>query len=205
MGSVHDTIALFTSNISGHILQLALEDRQTLTALLKWDPTVSGRLTRALQFVESPWHRLSFEEEYFFILRDLERSIQQAPLIWADVASINIRLDSLSARISQGAPRLHSPMGHLRGANSTETSLFHNAQQVMIMGGSFTIHSQNAQGTIAPASSPPPQSVEDLATNESIGQDILCPLRRILAYVMRVIRRTIHGVKRALRTGGRCT
>ncbi|KAF4615777.1 hypothetical protein D9613_012404 [Agrocybe pediades] len=64
MGSAHETISLFTSNISHHILHLSLEDRQTLTALLRWDPSVTDRLMTAIRSVGLPWQRLSFEEEY---------------------------------------------------------------------------------------------------------------------------------------------
>ncbi|KAF9540981.1 hypothetical protein CPC08DRAFT_756203 [Agrocybe pediades] len=149
MGPAHDTIALFTSNISRHILQLALADRQILTALLRWDPSVSERLTRALR-----------------ILRDLEGSVQQEPLIWAEVATINIRLDSLSALIAQVAPRSNLLMGHSRSRSSTETSLFHNAQQIMITGGSFTIHSA--------------QNTPIVNTSEIDGESSFCPIRRML-------------------------
>ncbi|KAF4615781.1 hypothetical protein D9613_012397 [Agrocybe pediades] len=167
MGSVHDTISRSTSNITRNILQLALDDRQILTALLRWDPNVSDRLTRALQSVDLPWQRLSFEEEYAFILRDLESSIQQAPLILAEVATINIRLDGLGARISQVAPGSHSLMGHVAGRNSTETS------------GIFTINSQNA-----PA--------DGLTTTESDQENIFYPLRRVLAGIKRVIMGITH-------------
>ncbi|KAF9548101.1 hypothetical protein CPC08DRAFT_823547 [Agrocybe pediades] len=101
MDDEHDTIALFTSSISRHILQLEVEDRQTLTALLRWEPSVSNRLTRVLQLVDSPWKRQSLEEDYFLLLHDLEASIRQTPIIWAEVARINIRSDNLNARISQ--------------------------------------------------------------------------------------------------------
>ncbi|KAF9542662.1 hypothetical protein CPC08DRAFT_824249, partial [Agrocybe pediades] len=161
MGSVHNDIALSTSNICHHILQLTLDERQILTALLRWDPGVSDRLARALQSVNLLWQRLSFEEEYSLILRDLESIILRAPLIWAEVATINIRLDSLSARISQVSPGSVSLMGHVRDRSSTETSLFHNAQQIMIMGGSFTVHSQITPQDIAPTSSPQPLLLDE--------------------------------------------
>ncbi|KAF9541704.1 hypothetical protein CPC08DRAFT_824352 [Agrocybe pediades] len=122
MDSAHDTIALLTSKISHYILHLAPEDRNTLIALLRWDPSVSHRLTRALQSVDLTWQKLVFEEEYALILRDLESNIHQMPLIWADIATINVRLDSLSARISRVAPGSHSLMGHVLGRSSTDTS-----------------------------------------------------------------------------------
>ncbi|KAF9541599.1 hypothetical protein CPC08DRAFT_717117 [Agrocybe pediades] len=202
MDSPHDTISLFTSNISRHILHLALDDRQILTALLRWDPSASDRLTRALRSVNSPWQTLSLEEEYALILRDLESSIQQAPPIWAEVATINIRLDSLSARISQVAPGSHSVMGHVRAWNSTETSFFHNAQHIMIMGGNFTMHStQHLPENSAPASSPPLQLLDERSTMEIGGEIMLDPLRRIFVGIKRAIKRIAHKVDRAVRMG----
>ncbi|KAF9548098.1 hypothetical protein CPC08DRAFT_794684 [Agrocybe pediades] len=111
------------------------------------DPSVTDRLMAALRSVDMPWQRLSFEEEYLLILRDLGSIIQREPHVWAEVATINIRLDSLNARIAQVAPRSHLLMGHSRTRGSTETSLFHNAQQIMITGGNFTIHSAQNQNT----------------------------------------------------------
>ncbi|KAF4615747.1 hypothetical protein D9613_012401 [Agrocybe pediades] len=191
MGSVQDAIALTTSNICSHIMKLEVADRQTLTALLKWDPSVSDRLTRALQYVKLPWQRLSFEEDYALILRDLETTIQRAPLIWAEVAAVNIRLDSLSARIAQVAPRSHLLMGHSRSRSSTETSLFHDAQQIMINGGTFTIHSAQNQNT------------SDVNTNrgEIDGESPLCIIRRILVRIKRIVMIIVHSVEGAVRRG----
>ncbi|KAF4615805.1 hypothetical protein D9613_012419 [Agrocybe pediades] len=203
-GSVQHTIALFTSNILHHILQLAFEDRHTLTALLRWDPTVSDRLAGALRDVDSAFHRLSFEEEYLFILRDLESSIQQAPLIWAEVATINVRLDSLSGRISQVAPRSHSLIGYPRIRGSTETSLFHNAQHILITGGNFTIHStQNTPDNISQTDTPPFQSVDGLGTTESYGENIFCPLRRMFVCIKHAIVWIARRVEGAVRRGCR--
>ncbi|KAF9548108.1 hypothetical protein CPC08DRAFT_769302 [Agrocybe pediades] len=142
----------------------------------------------ALQSVDLPWQRLSFEEEYALILRDLEISIQQAPLIWAEVATINIRLNSLSAHISQVVPGLHSIMGHVPGRNLTETSLFHNAQQILITGGIFTIYSQNA-----PA--------DGLTSTENDRENIFYPLRRVLVGIKCVIMRIAHKLDGAIRRG----
>ncbi|KAF4615813.1 hypothetical protein D9613_012417 [Agrocybe pediades] len=131
MDLAHNTISLFTSNISRHILHLALNDRQILTALLRWDPSVTDRLATALQSVDLPWQRLSFEEEYCLILRDLESIIQRAPRIWAEVATINIRLDSLSARIAQA--RSHLLMGHSSSRSSTETSAHYTCYSYLLI------------------------------------------------------------------------
>ncbi|KAF9542663.1 hypothetical protein CPC08DRAFT_439018 [Agrocybe pediades] len=202
MDGVHETILIFTSNISRHILQLALDDRQILTALLRWDPSVSNRLIRALQSVDSPWKRQSLEEEYFLLLRDLEAGIRQAPIIWAEVARINIRLESLSARLLQVARGSHTLMGHLSNENASEASIFHSAQHVMITGGNFTIHSQDARNTIATASSPSPsQTAHELSTTPSDGENLFCPLRRVFARIEHVIMRIIHEVGRAVRRG----
>ncbi|KAF9541698.1 hypothetical protein CPC08DRAFT_770560 [Agrocybe pediades] len=123
MDSVHDTISFFASSISRHILQIALDDREILTALLRWDPSVSDHLIRALHSVDSPWKRKNLEEDYRILLRDLEASIRQTPIIWAEVARINIRLESLSARILQVARGSHTLMGHLSDQNVSEAML----------------------------------------------------------------------------------
>ncbi|KAF4615812.1 hypothetical protein D9613_012416 [Agrocybe pediades] len=179
MSSVQDTIDLFTSNISLHILKLEVADRETLIALVKWDPSVSDRLTRALRSVDSPWRRISIEEEYALILRDLQSAIQQAPIIWAKIATLNIRLEGLNARLSQVAPGSHTLLGHVLG-------LFHNAQQILITGGNFTIHSQNA-----PAGA--------LTTTESDRENIFYPLRRVFVGIKRVVMRIAHKLDGAVR------
>ncbi|KAF9553762.1 hypothetical protein CPC08DRAFT_713486 [Agrocybe pediades] len=199
MGSVQVNISLITSSICCYILQLGLDDRQILTALLKWDPSASDRLTRALQSVDLPWQKLSFEEEYSLILHDLESVIQQTPLLWAEVATVNIRLDSLSARISQVSPGSVSLMGHVRDRSSTGTSLFHNAQQIMIMGGSFTVHSQITPQNIAPASSPQPLLLDERTPTEIGAENPFCPIRRLFVCVKYVIMLIAHKVDGAVR------
>ncbi|KAF9535959.1 hypothetical protein CPC08DRAFT_771834 [Agrocybe pediades] len=94
-------LLLQTETISSKVLALQADDRRVLLALLKWSPYVSRKICAALEAVASPWMQKCAEEDYLLILYDLEQSIQQAPIIWSNVAQINIRLVNLYARLQQ--------------------------------------------------------------------------------------------------------
>ncbi|KAF4615746.1 hypothetical protein D9613_012402 [Agrocybe pediades] len=127
---------------------LPAEDRRILVALLKWSPSISQRLCNALESVMSPWIQKCTEEDYLLILHDLERSIQQSPIVWTDIAQINIRLDSIYARLQQVVPTL-AVHGELRrettaGDSASGFCLLRQGHEITIHGGSFTIYPPSA-------------------------------------------------------------
>ncbi|KAF9550764.1 hypothetical protein CPC08DRAFT_321557 [Agrocybe pediades] len=155
-----------TLKISDNVLALPAPDRRVLLALLKWSPYVSQRLSAALEAIASPWVRRCTEEDYLLILYDLEQCIRQTPIIWADVARINIRLDNLYACLQQVVPTF-SAQGDLKQGSAVgdSASFFHSAQQIAIHGGSFTIYSPGAVAATpreAAAPTAPASSVMDV-------------------------------------------
>ncbi|KAF9541597.1 hypothetical protein CPC08DRAFT_717116 [Agrocybe pediades] len=145
-------LSLETLNTSSKILTLASEDRRVLVALLKWSPNVSQRVGAALDSLASPWTRKCIEEDYLMILHDLEHAMEKTPIIWADIAQINIRLDNLYACLQQVVPSFAAQGDSTReSVVGNPASFFQSAQQITINGGSFTILSQSTDAAVASA------------------------------------------------------
>ncbi|KAF9540983.1 hypothetical protein CPC08DRAFT_804044 [Agrocybe pediades] len=145
-------LSLEALNISSKILTLAHEDRRILVALLKWSPNASQRVGAALDALASPWTRRCIEEDYLLILHDLEHGVQKTPIIWADIAHINIRLENLYACLQQVVPNFAAQGVPTReSAVGNPASFFQSAQQITIHGGSFTIFSQSTDAAAASA------------------------------------------------------
>ncbi|KAF4615841.1 hypothetical protein D9613_012392 [Agrocybe pediades] len=79
-------------------------------------------------------------------------SQRRMPIIWADIAQINIRLGNLYARVQQVVPNFAAHRDPTReNAVGNPASFFQSAQQITIHGGSFTIFSQSTDPVAASA------------------------------------------------------
>ncbi|KAF9548104.1 hypothetical protein CPC08DRAFT_347855 [Agrocybe pediades] len=145
MSAAEYSITQITSDIWGCMMALPVEQRRDLMAILKWNTDVSEGILHAWEHVDSPWTKQSIMDEYLVFLNDLTLAIQQVPIVLADIADCNIKLDALQARISP-----LSPTSAIRSRTQDDTersrglSMFHDVQQIAIFGGNFTVASPRA-------------------------------------------------------------
>ncbi|KAF9553759.1 hypothetical protein CPC08DRAFT_767295 [Agrocybe pediades] len=135
-----DNNPLIPNTATVRLKSLPIERRRHLMAILKWNTSVSEGILCALERIDAPWTKQNILYEYLVFLNDLILTIQKVPIVLADIADCNIKLDALQAKISQ-----LSPTSEIRQRTQDKTegfrglSMFHNAQQVAIFGGNFTI------------------------------------------------------------------